>query len=45
MEKKYEQFFENKNLNQIKKLFLENDFSKEEIKKIEYGVYDPYKEY
>lgn len=38
-------FFGDMNISEIKNLFLENGFSKEEIKSIEVGDYDPYKEY
>lgn len=41
----YKKFFGDMNISEIKALFLENDFSKEEIKLIEVGAYDPYKEY
>lgn len=42
---KYKKFFGDMSISEIKNLFLENDFSKEEIKRIEVGAYDPYKEY
>ena len=41
----YKKFFGDMNLQEIKNLFLENDFSKEELKDIQKGLYDPYKEY
>lgn len=41
----YKRFFGDMSVSEIKKLFLENGFSKEEIKNIEVGDYDPYKEY
>lgn len=41
----YKKFFGDMNISEIKSLFLENGFSKEEIRAIEVGDYDPYKEY
>lgn len=45
MKENYKTFFGDMSLHEIKNLFLENDFSKEEIENIQKGSYDPYKEY
>lgn len=41
----YKMFFGSMSTKEIEQLFLENDFSKEEVKEIKLGLYDPYKEY
>ena len=41
----HRRFFGDMSVSEIKQMFLKNGFSKEELKQIEVGDYDPYKEY